>query len=229
MDLPEGIIDKILMGLLGDPEGMFNARLTCRKLCDGVERSIFWAKMVDARRLKNVLGLNESPLEIHWLDQLCLDAMELEELPKEVCSLNRLTTLSACKNYFKRIPREIGLLTELEWLDLSLNSLEELPEEICLLNLWGIHLSRNQLKALPEGFGRLTTLLVVNIECNKIKRLPDGLENLVNLYEISVDGDLLSQLPSNLRRVAKSPSWCFLDFFGGEAPGCLLFREEAFF
>ena len=65
--------------------------------------------------------------------------------------------LSLFGNYLTSLPPEIGLLTNLTYLDLENNELTSLPPEIGLLtNLTTLDLGSNELTSLPPEIGTLT-------------------------------------------------------------------------
>ena len=67
-----------------------------------------------------------------------------------------VTNLSLRGNRFRKLPQEIGLLTNLLRLDLSENQLCEIPKEIeQLTKLKWLDLSDNNLRELPSEIGQL--------------------------------------------------------------------------
>ena len=65
------------------------------------------------------------------------------------------------------LPKEIGLLVNLQELNLEFNKLKAIPEEIRLLvNLQCLNLSSNQLKEIPNGIGLLSNLKELNLSNN---------------------------------------------------------------
>lgn len=97
----------------------------------------------------------------------------LNEIPEEVFKLQNLKILILSGNPLEKIPKEIGLLTQLQVLQLADCGLfdDSLPEDIATLQLEELTLSNNGL----TGFDLLTkiaTLKRLNISGNDIMTLP---------------------------------------------------------
>jgi internalin A len=82
---------------------------------------------------------------------------------------------------------EIGQLTNLQTLDLSVNQLSELPVEIGqltslqTLNLWG-----NQLSELPVEIGQLVSLQTLTLGRNQLRQVPVEIGQLINLRSLDL-------------------------------------------
>jgi Leucine-rich repeat (LRR) protein len=59
-----------------------------------------------------------------------------------------------------------------------------------VLNAWG-----NQLTALPEGFGSLTSLVRLGLKGNQLAALPDSFTGLASLVELFLTDNKLTTLP----------------------------------
>lgn len=101
------------------------------------------------------------------------------------CYLKHVRTLylSACG--MTKVPKQIGQLIHLRYLNLSFNThLRELPDEVCdlrnLQTLWIQYCYR--LQSLPKGMGKLVNLRHLhNSGCDKMKGLPKGIGRLTQL------------------------------------------------
>ena len=63
-------------------------------------------------------------------------------------------------NQIKEIPKEIGQLHNLQYLDLDNNQIKEIPKEIGQLhNLLDLYLTHNQIKEIPKELYVLPILL----------------------------------------------------------------------
>ncbi|XP_068652401.1 plant intracellular Ras-group-related LRR protein 1-like [Aristolochia californica] len=61
-----------------------------------------------------------------------------------------------------------------------------------------VDLSGRQLTILPEAFGRLRTLVVLNLSNNQLEVLPDSIAGLENLEELCVSSNTLLSLPDSI-------------------------------
>ncbi|CAA7054153.1 unnamed protein product [Microthlaspi erraticum] len=61
-----------------------------------------------------------------------------------------------------------------------------------------IDLSGRKLRLLPEAFGRIQGLLVLNLSDNKLEAIPDSIAGLQSLVELDVSGNLLETLPDSI-------------------------------
>jgi hypothetical protein len=92
--------------------------------------------------------------------------------------------------------------TKIIKLDLSCNKLESISKSIGLLyNIEELDISRNRLRALPNSFKRLGKLRKFNISSNKIKSLPKSMGSLFNLEELILGHNKLNNLPSTFRKL----------------------------
>jgi len=99
----------------------------------------------------------------------------------------------------KFLPREIGQLTNLEWLFVSNNQLTELPLEIKFLNnLRLLYIDNNQITNLPQEIKFLTNLRTLNLRKNKLTELPLEIKFLTNLKSLDVSYNQLEFLPQEI-------------------------------
>ncbi|KAK9943109.1 hypothetical protein M0R45_008728 [Rubus argutus] len=102
-----------------------------------------------------------------------------------ILQLKCLRALNLSRSGVKEVPKEIGELLHLRYIDLSYNfHLKELPDAMCnLCNLETLHLEHcRRLEKLPKAMGKLINLkhLYVN-RCDELSGLPNGLRKLTSL------------------------------------------------
>ncbi|XP_062023862.1 putative disease resistance protein RGA3 [Rosa rugosa] len=105
-----------------------------------------------------------------------------------VSQLKCLRTLNLSHNDLKEVPKEIGELIHLRYLDLTENrSLEELPNTLGnLCNLQTLRLlSCHKLRKLPETMGKLVSLKHLYIwDCSLLMHLPKGIGRLTSMQTL---------------------------------------------
>uniref|UniRef100_A0A8C7PPA9 Erbb2 interacting protein n=1 Tax=Oncorhynchus mykiss TaxID=8022 RepID=A0A8C7PPA9_ONCMY len=160
------------------------------------------------------------------LEELYLDANQIEELPKQLFNCQMLHRLSMPDNDLTVLPAAIANLINLKELDVSKNSIQEFPENIknCkvlaiveasvnpisklpegftqLLSLTQLYLNDAFLEFLPASFGRsmhkLTQLERLDLGSNEFTEVPEVLEQLTGIKELWMDGNRLTFLPGML-------------------------------
>ncbi|KAD6118934.1 hypothetical protein E3N88_10205 [Mikania micrantha] len=65
-------------------------------------------------------------------------------------------------------------------------------------NFERIDLSQRRLPFLPEAFGKLRTLVSLNLATNQLEVIPDSIAGLENLEELYVSSNLLESLPDSI-------------------------------
>ncbi|PRQ51037.1 putative P-loop containing nucleoside triphosphate hydrolase, leucine-rich repeat domain, L [Rosa chinensis] len=102
-----------------------------------------------------------------------------------VLQLKCLRTLNLSDSEVDELPKEIGELLHLRYIDLSHNnSLEELPDAMCnLFNLETLHIEYcESLTKLPKAMGKLINLKHLYVaECDELKYLPKGIGRIRGL------------------------------------------------
>ncbi|KAJ1385050.1 Leucine-rich repeat [Sesbania bispinosa] len=66
-----------------------------------------------------------------------------------------------------------------------------------------INLSGRRLKLLPEAFGRIHGLVVLDISNNELSAIPDSIAGLQNLEELNLSSNLLESLPDSIGLLQK--------------------------
>ncbi|OWM89688.1 hypothetical protein CDL15_Pgr024436 [Punica granatum] len=61
-----------------------------------------------------------------------------------------------------------------------------------------VELSGRQLRFVPEAFGKLSSLVVMNLSNNELEVIPDAIAGLKSLQELDVSSNLLRSLPDSI-------------------------------
>uniref|UniRef100_A0A8C7KRR2 Leucine-rich repeat-containing protein 7 n=1 Tax=Oncorhynchus kisutch TaxID=8019 RepID=A0A8C7KRR2_ONCKI len=169
-------------------------------------------------------SLQQVPKEIfsfeRTLEELYLDANQIEELPKQLFNCQALRKLSIPDNDLSNLPTTIASLVNLRELDISKNGIQEFPDNIkCCKCLSVVEASVNPIAKLPEGFTQLLNLtqlflndafleylpanfgsppalvLDTDVMCACFVFQPEVLEQIHNLKELWMDNNSLQTIP----------------------------------
>ncbi|XP_035628572.1 erbin-like isoform X3 [Oncorhynchus keta] len=159
------------------------------------------------------------------LEELYLDANQIEELPKQLFNCQLLHRLSMPDNDLTVLPAAIANLINLRELDVSKNSIQEFPENIknCkvlaiveasvnpisklpegftqLLSLSQLYLNDAFLEFLPASFGRLTKLQILELRENQLKMLPKSMHKLTQLERLDLGSNEFTEVPEVLEQL----------------------------
>ncbi|CAJ1070416.1 erbin isoform X1 [Xyrichtys novacula] len=159
------------------------------------------------------------------LQELYLDANQIEELPKQLFNCQLLHRLSMPDNDLTVLPAAIANLINLRELDVSKNSIQEFPENIknCkvlavveasvnpisklpegftqLLSLTQLYLNDAFLEFLPASFGRLTKLQILELRENQLKMLPKSMHKLTQLERLDLGSNEFVEVPEVLEQL----------------------------
>ncbi|XP_051038830.1 erbin isoform X7 [Phodopus roborovskii] len=175
-------------------------------------------------------SLEQVPKEIFTfektLEELYLDANQIEELPKQLFNCQCLHKLSLPDNDLTTLPASIANLINLRELDVSKNGIQEFPENIknCkvltiveasvnpisklpdgfsqLLNLTQLYLNDAFLEFLPANFGRLTKLQILELRENQLKMLPKTMNRLIQLERLDLGSNEFTEVPEVLEQLS---------------------------
>ncbi|KAM9340447.1 uncharacterized protein lrrc69 [Symphorus nematophorus] len=147
--------------------------------------------------------INEVPRCVSRLTKLSvllLNNNSITTLPAELLSLRCLTELNLGNNALKEVPAVLGHLESLKKLYLFSNQITAVPPEVLggLQNLVVLNLNHNQIQRLPPEIKSLTRLQHLSVLDNKLEELPAELGHLMRLSEINLTSNRLSQLPQQL-------------------------------
>uniref|UniRef100_A0A8C7L8M5 Erbb2 interacting protein n=1 Tax=Oncorhynchus kisutch TaxID=8019 RepID=A0A8C7L8M5_ONCKI len=130
------------------------------------------------------------------LEELYLDANQIEELPKQLFNCQMLHRLSMPDNDLTVLPAAIANLINLKELDVSKNSIQEFPENIKNCKVLAIvEASVNPISKLPEGFTQLLSLTQLYLNDAFLEFLPASFGRLTKLQILELRENQLKMLP----------------------------------
>ncbi|XP_019742598.1 erbin isoform X1 [Hippocampus comes] len=159
------------------------------------------------------------------LQELFLDANQIEDLPKQLFNCQLLQRLSMPDNDVTVLPQGVANLVNLRELDVSKNSIQEFPETIknCkvltiveasvnpisklpdgftqLMSLSQLYLNDAFLEFLPASFGRLTKLQILELRENQLKMLPKSMHKLTQLERLDLGSNEFTEVPEVLEQL----------------------------
>uniref|UniRef100_A0A3Q3LQP3 Leucine rich repeat containing 7 n=1 Tax=Mastacembelus armatus TaxID=205130 RepID=A0A3Q3LQP3_9TELE len=154
-------------------------------------------------------SLQQVPKEIfsfeRTLEELYLDANQIEELPKQLFNCQALKKLSMPDNDLSNLPTTIASLVNLKELDISKNGIQEFPDNIkCCKGLSVVEASVNPITKLPDGFTQLLNLTQLFLNDAFLEYLPanfEVLEQIHNLKELWLDNNSLQSIPGTIGKL----------------------------
>ncbi|OJJ21510.1 hypothetical protein BKI52_13280 [marine bacterium AO1-C] len=153
--------------------------MSLKKLPNDITKlqSLEWLRLFNAP----LDDLPDSLLHLKKLRKLEIIA-SVDVFPVKICVLEQLKELTLRRNQITHIPAEIGLLNNLEMLEVS-----EHP----------------QLTALPPEIGKLTKMIYLDVSENPIFTLPSEVGQFERLTYLSATNTDLQHLPTELKQLKK--------------------------
>lgn len=123
-------------------------------------------------REKWYTSLEEALMEPEKVYKLKLRNQKIRKLPPEIGMLNNLQILDVSRNRIEELPPEIGKLKHLEELNLFKNRLRFLPKDFRRLNrLNKLYMGRNRLSSIPVWVGGMGNLRILDVTLNRLTPL----------------------------------------------------------
>ncbi|KAK7106431.1 leucine-rich repeat-containing protein 58-like [Littorina saxatilis] len=120
-------------------------------------------------------------------------------LPKDFGLLQNLEVVNLSGNHFTDLAPQITELYRLKCLYLGSNRLVELSSAVKhLLRLEVLYLGGNQLTEIPAEVGHLHSLVGLNLSDNRLQSLPPTLISLRRLQSLNLHNNLLQTLPPQI-------------------------------
>jgi internalin A len=138
-------------------------------------------------KLKNLRILN-----ISWKNNL-------EELPKDIFTLNNLEEFYAVTCNIKEFPKNITNAGKLKKIALSGNGISFIPSSIeKMKSLEALHLNGNPLESFPQSIMYLNNLKLLVLDNCNLSTIPNFIENCQNLETLSISHNELIELPESI-------------------------------
>ena len=139
------------------------------------------------------------------LNELCLNNNKLFLLPTTMLSkLVNVQSLSLECNGLILIPQEIGLLSQLRYLNVSFNPITCLPSSIVkLVNLEELWLRSCSMAEFPPPLADLVNIKRLSLADNHITNIPNELVSLTQLNWLSLDNNNISLIPVYMKDLRK--------------------------
>ncbi|XP_031261127.1 putative disease resistance protein At3g14460 [Pistacia vera] len=108
----------------------------------------------------------------------------------KLCELTYLRALKFTANFYDQevmeIPKEIGKLIHLRYLDFGRQNITKLPESLCeLYNLHTLDIDGSMVSELPCGIEKLVNLRCLKNTTSSLLYIPKGIEKLTGLQTLS--------------------------------------------
>ena len=125
-----------------------------------------------------------------------------EIVPRSISRLRKLKHLDLRNNQIHSIEADLGLLENLEFINLSANKLETFPSGLLrLYRIKWIDISGNSISTLPDRIGSLTSLEVFDISGNQMDSLPPSITDLTNLKRLSAANCGFMKIPDSIGKL----------------------------
>jgi hypothetical protein len=160
--------------------------------------------------------------EIYMVKAGCLSSkkidlyrIQLKTVPPEIGQLTAVEDIDLSVNFLDDLPPEIGQLQSLKRLDLLSNEFQQLPPVIGNLSaLERLMLARNHLQTLPPEIGQLHALKQLTVSHNDLRIIPSEIGNMHSLEQLRLnDNPQLKYIPDE---VGNLPNLKVLDIMNTE-------------
>jgi Leucine-rich repeat (LRR) protein len=229
------IISENGLNLSAIPESVFNLHNLKRlHICNSQITSI-------PSEISKLTKLNELFLEHNEICEISPKVCELKKLRKikltgnkindlsPLCNISSLQKLELGRNLFTKVPKEIGNLKKLKYLDLGnlfySNNIDTLPETLAelvsleylslhranlpelgiyfgqLVNLKQLSIRNSNITSVNFDFTQLDNLKVLDLTNNNIKAIPNSIIYAGNLVEVYFDGNPIEKFPAFLEKL----------------------------
>jgi hypothetical protein len=159
----------------------------------------YYTFLYKLNKIKTVWNLKYNLYRLYYLSTINLGENNIETIPKEIGVLHNLQGLDLADNHIRNIPKEIEKLHNLRVLDLSNNEIESIPKEIGQLhNLEILYLSKNKIREIPKKIVQLHNLQRLYLANESIEVIPKEIGQLNTLRELALDNNKIKEIPKEI-------------------------------
>lgn len=105
------------------------------------------------------------------------------------------------KQHLSEVPIEIRQFKNLQVLNLSKNKLAHLPDWFTELNLFELHLTKNNFKKFPKSICGLGSLVVLKLDRNPLAALPEEIGQMHGLVTLDLWDTQIEELPPSMAQL----------------------------
>jgi Leucine-rich repeat (LRR) protein len=135
------------------------------------------------------------------------------KLKNDIYQIYKSKNLSVSFESLKSIPKEIGVLVNLEEIYIGNNYITEIPKEIGnLVKLKQLWLTNNQIVDIPKEIGNMKKLQLLDLQKNNIKIVPKELAYLPKLQKLNLSFNPIEEFSEELKRKIKEENMEFTIF-----------------
>lgn len=139
---------------------------------------------------------------LRCLQMLNVSPNGLNRLRDELANCHQLVSIVGNAGTIKSLPKEMGGLINLKYVNLVANRINELPKSIGeLSSIEDLSLGSNDIRILPNSFSNLTTLKSFSVEYNRFKEFPIQVLGLNNLNNLWLHNNAFKEIPVELAKM----------------------------
>ena len=149
-------------------------------------------------------SINQIKSSIPNLQEIDLRGNLLTDLPEELGELTSLHVVRLSLNKFAHLPSILSSFPGLKKLEFTGNLLAEIPDEISTLqSLEELDISGNKVTSIGDNLTTLTNLQILKAENNSIDEISENIGAMTELQRIDLSNNRLANLPKSIASLEK--------------------------
>ncbi|MFX0071905.1 MAG: leucine-rich repeat domain-containing protein [Candidatus Hermodarchaeota archaeon] len=136
-----------------------------------------------------------------YIRALSISSWTPESLPKSIGNLSKLRYLNLSCNDLTLLPESMESLSRLRYLDLGWNEFTTIPNFLAKVNsirYLRLDLDHNEIETIPKFVKKLKQLKYLNLKSNKIKKIPISIGLLKNLEVLDLRENEIETIPYSI-------------------------------
>jgi len=179
----------------------FQARYPNFKPIYQKDKREYYILLYGLNKIKTALRFQYNLYQLYY-SKMLQNGPNIKIIPKQIGLLQNLQYLYLTNNKIESIPKEIGNLYMLEELSLGNNDIESIPKEIGQLqNLQMLNLYHNKIESIPKEIGQLQKLQRLYLQNNYIKNIPKVIGQLQNLQVLYLHNNYIKNIPKEIGNI----------------------------